>query len=297
MQRQRIAIKLTSVSTLVGDFTASLEGWGGEVEGVTAIRGQVRSLVRALVRKFNTHLNRSLTATITLEDGTKLEVAVDVDLTGVYTPQITEQSLKVAMGKEIPIKFGSTIHDTLYQIHNGRRLGARKSAVALRSLELISSWGDAITERGKQVLEQLEELGPPENKRGRTLVAKVLLNSTSTRRGVVLAYLEGHKFIYYQFRSTTYELTDKGKQWLEDRAHIIYNYKLPPSFNKADLIPFMSKEQLVAPLTSLDPPVRKAARTRMEKLGGEVVEEEEQEPIVMDDMIKRLWRERFGKGD
>jgi len=268
-------------------FTAYLEGWEGEVKGVEEIRLHIYEQLSALMRKFNRHLSNSLKATIKLEDGTELEVPITVSLSGSYNPEVTELSFKVAMGEEIPIKFGSTLHNTLYRASCGKRVGNIRSATTLRNLKLIEEWGAAATAEGMEVLLKLNELGPPENKRGRILVARELLDAPYGKETATRGYLIRRNFIQYNNQTYHHELTDKGIQWLEGNAHRVYNYKLPPSFDTPSLIHFMSREQLAAPLADADFTIRDAARERMKELGGEVEEEEE---ITIDpEMIKRLW--------
>lgn len=295
--KQHVEIKLTPVTTTtVGQYTARThqEGWSGKVTGAEDIRNHIRDQVGEVIRKFTRHLESSLTAEVVLEDGTKLDIPIGVNLKGTYRPEITDNSMKVAVGEEIPIKFGSGLHNTLHGISNDRRLEATKSAISLRALGLVNNWSGSVTSKGLGVLKQLDQLGPPTNKRGLLLVARELLNAEYGVNDVTRDYLITHEFIKYDLSTRcAYVCTDKGTQWLQTYAHRIYNYKLLPGIGREELVLFMSKDQLAEALTSPIDDIRIQATRRMRELGEELPPDIDTTTLAVDNtmMIKKIWRE------
>jgi len=257
-----------------------------DVASITDIREAIREQLRTIIRRFNTNLNSLLSATVILENGEEIQVPIQVNITAAFTPEITEGSYKASKGEAVGIKYGGNLHITLHKAACGRRIGNTKSGITLRELKLIREWGSSITPAGKEVLGELEQLGPPNNKRGLIMTAKVLQDPAFAKEGPLRDYLEAKSLIHRDLHhSHKYALADGGREWLARYAYRLYNYR-STGLNKAALVLYFSREQLAAPLASADWEVRNAADKRMKFLAGAEAEEPQQQVHLDLELLK-----------
>jgi hypothetical protein len=177
-------------------------------------------------------------------------------------PQLSEQSVKVAVKGEIAIHYMDQLHQTLYKTNiRSLRNFSKRSVITLQALELIDNDGWC-TQRGQGVLNQLHVLGPPSGSKGLKMTAKELLDLYyASDRNPLRDYLEEHNLVS-RIRSK-YSITDHGNKWLEDRSVELLQRHFRP---QCTLIKFLPMEYLNRFLVDPDTVIRGLAKERAQEL-------------------------------
>jgi len=268
MKKQRVSITLPQIKTTVNGMNSFSNDWSGEVRGAPDIRRAIQDQLEKVIIGFRTQLEDNLSAKVTFEDGSSLEVPVGVELWPSFTPQITAASVNLHEGGEVPMRFGGTLHRILFTASRGGYIRHTKSHITLQELELVNKYGQ-ITVKGTEVLTELFTLGPSDNKKGILRTLGVLLNPRYVSAdNVTFAYLKQAGFLDQRIvqGAVNIEATDKGVNWITERAERVLRYKNLDYEIELGIIKYLPVKLLNKCLASSDKVIREAAQKRMKKL-------------------------------
>lgn len=175
---------------------------------------------------------------------------------------LTEVILKYELGREVKIKYGSFLHNALwlrYEDADHWNLNDidPKTIATLNRLELLN--GGEVTNKGKQVLTELEEIDPSVTHSLIILFAGALFG-TQTKNTPVFQFAKENDFI--GSGNYTPEILQKGQEWLIDNCETILNRPNCPDKRRVQLIKFMPLDRLPVFLAHSSTEVRLAARSR-----------------------------------
>jgi hypothetical protein len=265
MKEQNVRIKFSPLSLTVDSHESYLWDITEKVRGVSDIRKVIRDELRTTIRKFQRHLTSYFSVTVQFEDGSNVHVPVNISLFADIDPKITAGTLKVAQRKEVAIRFGDRLHNMLYLISKG--VPVWRGSKSSTTLEVLGLTKGGITEKGKEVLEQLTKIGPGNTRRGLVQTAKLLLHSSETDSTPLMEWAQGQGLLGPTPNRWDVMFTDKGKAWLKKYAPQLIRYREAVRW-RADLIPYLPKESLNEFLASRDHGVRSKAEARMKELEG-----------------------------
>lgn len=274
MRRQTVKIKFPHLRIELGDKVLEVKGWEGWVRNLADLRYRINEGFHDTLRSLLLDLQKdALEATLTMEEFDK-EITVPFVVDGIpwtIAPAISEQSLRVAAGEDIAIHFMGLLHKTLYDASTRSTnyvRGRVKTLATLKSLGLIGGYWQ-VTNKGRDVLRQLHELGPPSGRKGFVMTATEMLDVATLHKDLnpLRAYLNDRKLIVLHGKSLkysgNYKLTHTGKEWLETNSVRMIQLK---QFHQVALIKFLPLEALSQFLTSSEDFVRQEARRRATEL-------------------------------
>jgi len=277
MKKQRVKIKNPHIRIAIGDEILESEDWEGDVDNLTDLRFRIGESFHDVLRIFLRKLQKStFEATLTMEQFGDRELSVPFAVDGMpwtVTPAISEQSLKAAAGEGIAIHFMGLLHKTLHgvSIRNDKIRRRVKTIATLRTLGLIDSpW--RTTEKGSEILKQLQELGPPSGRKGFLMTANELLQVYGewSNQSPLRNWLKQKKFILPEHTAGPgrHRLTKKGTEWLEENSIKLiqtgsFNVESAPYCSIIEFLPMKALNEFLA---SESEELRNLARERMEQL-------------------------------
>jgi len=272
MRKQEAKIEYPHIRVEIGDKVFELKDWTGEVKGYDDLRSKFVAEPFMLFRRVLLELQHGLEAKLTLEQDSDTEISLPLKMTGEKWQVVitmSKQSIQAGSGKSIPIRFMSLLHRALHQVRYGSTFpyGKARSIVTLQSLGLLK--GYTATQKGEEVLAQLQELGPPEGNKGLLMIANELLSIDKEVRNPLRFWLRANNFTTPMSThiSAPYKLTDMGRAWLEQNGVDVL--QLRGFTQHRALIAFLPLEALNVFLASDDEALRQRARERVEALGGD----------------------------
>jgi hypothetical protein len=177
---------------------------------------------------------------------------------------LTQSMLKYARGGGVRIRYGSSLHNILWQIKEAKDVQIEpKIRESLAKLELIDSEGH-IVPRGERTLEELNEINPSTN-------PKLVMPFASALLGYELEAIPISKFVrdndfVRNINHRGQNITAKGKEWLVDNCYKILQHKSCTNGFKIELIPYIPMECLSEFLASNSETIRMEARRRAREL-------------------------------
>ena len=253
--------EVASISTLSKSFTESIEGLL-----FTSIFNIVKEVLQA--------------APVTIK---LIDEDIDIKVTLVYEGNyrwslpLTSVQLKQEQGKAIKIRYGNHLHQALYLIDKYGK-DVHKNAVSLETvtslelLELIDSTHQFLLEKGRQVLDTLNQFKPDEQPdllqhfAGDLLVVHTAKDISPVRKySVENGYISSDAYTD-RFGDNRAGVTEKGKEWLREHSKDILHKGNLTKSKKIALIPYMPIEYLSPFLTSDEADEREAAKIRMDEL-------------------------------
>lgn len=275
MKAQRVKLKYPHIKIEIGDKTYALKDWEGKVKDLQDLRRQITSgpdqLFTAALRVLK---ETKPEVKVSLEEFQGQELSTPLVVRGfrwVWTSAVSAQSLEALAGKDAPIRYMSRLHKTLYGVSIKDRKAPRriKTMNTLRTLGLVES-PYKVTEKGKLVLKQLQELGPPGGMAGLYMIGHELLDINLSRRrekNPLRDYLMRKKLIMRDpiaLYTGGALLAQTGRAWLEERSEELLRSK--KFGQELQLIAFLPERALNQFLTSDDRRTRDLAKARMDEL-------------------------------
>lgn len=271
MKKCRVAVKYPHIRIEIGDEVYELEGWEAEVQNLDDLRHSFAESPNVLFQALLYTLSSgNLKAEITFEGKEGVQAQVPFQMAGYdwWTfPTISEQSIRAKMGEEIAVRYMGRLHKTLYltSILSRDRMNQPRTLATLETLGLIENL--RVTDKGAQVLEQLQELGPPQNSAGLVMQANELLDiySFHDSHNPLRVWLQQRLLITPRLTgSGRDQLTNGGYKWLTVHGRQLLS--LTSFIHRTALIPFLPAEALNEFLTSDDGNTRDLAKMRMREL-------------------------------
>jgi len=292
METQEVIIRFPVIRAQLAGNVVGTQNWKGRVSSTADINKQIENELDGMLKAINHHLKSGITVNVVTEGGKIVHVPFSASLTWDIQAHADDQAFDKRGRKPLQVRFGSKRHRILWRLGRTEDWTSlnNKDGAILEAAGYIS--GFQVTERGKQLLEKLNQEGPrtkgEQVKLARFLIDCITPGGRVYSRNPMMGYAIPSGLVTRDVQPVSqlptlnrvfYNLTPQGREWLEERSvWLMHERNIDTSqtsyIRRIHLIGFLPLEALNEFLVSEQHFYRKAARERYAELTGSEWKEE-----------------------